>query len=709
MKIFIGQAQTRHKVRLAKSIPWLLIFLWLMMPSAMGQSAQGSFATENHRGRGVLRVKFVEEQSYMSPVGTMHITVSTVGTPSTADRQLMVAFQLLFPRREQSVMYRRPIVLPQGSTSVTVEVPHFMIGHNYAYGRMLLYEDGRNIVDEDSSDQNFGRQGSNFFLSAQTNAQVGARGNAIATTGMSSQEANAIFRGIGTTQTPISSNVPASARFMSNAEGSRRARHVALASDDWRYYYGSDYFVLPIESLEEIQLSRPEVSASLRTFVMSGGWVNVKCANIEQAKVTVDRWLNEPSTIANASGVWTRALTTDSETGLGMGDGPFEEASVKAANGVVAKTLPYESRPYYLGTVDVFTELPSPSAQAVSTSTVSAKLQSDNDGNWFWRNLILSVGKPPVWTFCVFVALFSGLIGPGLLAFTGRMKRRSLLILLVPAISLAATLVIVSYSVFHEGLGTSIRVTGVLALDARSGNGFVWSRQNYFSGLPPRDGLVFGDATYVRPVVESDHRYYSSNPSRLVSTYVDLQGGKQIWRNWLRARQQQQLLVGHKVANFPSPIECKLSPDSQSAILRNLTSEVLPMVIVRGVKDDYYLAENLAASAELVVKANDLGSANVIGARARSKLRPVAPIELSIAGNSLMNFTNSRRRGAWTNIYGQDTVTDIVNVSFNMLLSDNLSLPPSSFITAIKNTEGVEIPLQGEIVESSILVTGSLP
>ncbi len=524
MKILNRRAQTGHTVSLAKSIPWLMIWFWLMIPSAIAQFTQGGFATKNHRGRGVLRVRFIEERSYKAAIGSMHITVSSVGGPSTADRQLMVAFQVKFPRREQSVMYRRPVMLPQGSTSVTVEVPYFLIGNNNAYGRMLFYEDGRNIIDEDPNAQNFGRGGSHFTTNVLPNAQVSAFGNAIATSGMTQQEANAIFDRIGNPQTPLSLNANSTTRFLSTVEGSRRARYVPQASDDWRYYYGSDYFLLPIESLEEIQRSRPEVAASLRTFVMSGGWINVKCANIEQAKETVDRWLNEPKTSANTNGLWTRLSANNPD--FGVDDGVSAEPSVKAKNGQVSQKMPYESRPYYLGTVDVFTDFPGPSAQAastpvvtaqnrvvntsvvttnlqnrvvttsvvaanpqnnvVSTSTVAAKLQSDNDGNWFWRNLILSVGKPPVWTFCVFVALFSSLIGPGLLAFTGRMKRRSLLILLVPAISLAATLIIVSYSLLHEGLGTSIRVTGVMALETRSGSGFVWTRQNYFSGLPPR-------------------------------------------------------------------------------------------------------------------------------------------------------------------------------------------------------------------------------
>ncbi len=77
-------------------------------------------------------------------------------------------------------------------------------------------------------------------------------------------------------------------------------------------------------------------------------------------------------------------------------------------------------------------------------------------------------GKPPIWAFCVIVALFGALLGPGLLYFTGRMERRSLMIFLVPTISLLATVAVIAYGIFHEGFDTHVRLFSVTAYDGPS-------------------------------------------------------------------------------------------------------------------------------------------------------------------------------------------------------------------------------------------------
>ncbi len=84
--------------------------------------------------------------------------------------------------------------------------------------------------------------------------------------------------------------------------------------------------------------------------------------------------------------------------------------------------------------------------------TVGVSTSGAYDENWSLRNMIASVGKPPIWTFCAIVLLFGLILGPGLLTLTGWIGRRSLMILLVPLFSLGATLAIVCYEVLHEGL-----------------------------------------------------------------------------------------------------------------------------------------------------------------------------------------------------------------------------------------------------------------
>ena len=42
---------------------------------------------------------------------------------------------------------------------------------------------------------------------------------------------------------------------------------------------------------------------------------------------------------------------------------------------------------------------------------------SNLDSAWFWKSLVMTVGRTLVWTFSVIVILFAVLIGPGLLYF----------------------------------------------------------------------------------------------------------------------------------------------------------------------------------------------------------------------------------------------------------------------------------------------------
>ncbi len=678
------------------------------------QYGEIAVVTKNHRQRGVLLLNFFQE-SYRAAVGTMHVKVTSVNGPSQSDRHLVIAFQIKTGSKEQSVLYRRPLVLPEGATSISAEIPNFLADRDYSYGRALVYEDGRDISDQEQAGNNPVKGVFSRIFAGNSN-RTNRSGNTIIATSETRADAD---NNLNNLLDVPSTNAALPALFVANnfpllksSDMSKRAREIAKASADWRYYYGSDAFVVTALGLEELLATRPDVADGLKTFVMSGGSVIIKGSTIEHAKSVTEQWLDDQRSTPMAK-LWVawdipaEILVNQSqvEYSVGMGNQPSPRfgptpVAVPEKSKPESTATNYEHRQYYLGNIVACmdTSLPAGTGPA-------HKLMAEQDGNWFWRNLITSVGKPPVWVFAVLVAVLSTLIGPGLLYVTGRLKRRSMLILLVPVVSLLATSIIVAYSILHEGFGTSIRITGVMAVDAKTGNGFAWSRQNYFSGIPPRDGLHFSAATYVRPVIEEDENYrYPSNPFTLVSTYVDLTDDSQIWRNWLRARQQQQMLVGHKIKT-QVPIACKPSADFKSAALKNLTAATLPFVVVRGDGDYYYLAEELSPGEERSVQADDLQSARVLVSRARSSLQPDVPPELAIASNSLMNFAVSRR-SRWGSVVSKSDA-EMINNAYHQFLSDQLTMPNRSFVTAINDTANIEVPLKGNIVESTILVVGS--
>lgn len=338
-------------------------------------------------------------------------------------------------------------------------------------------------------------------------------------------------------------------------------------------------------------------------------------------------------------------------------------------------------------------------SQRWSANTLAAK---DADGNWFWRNLITAVGKPPVFTFCAIVALFGALLGPGLLFLTGRMARRSLMILLVPAVSLVATLAIVGYGVLHEGFGTYVRVTSVSVVDAETGIGFAWSRQNYFSGLPPREGFNLGLNTYARPVsAEDEQRYGVSDPRQGNLCRVTL-ADRQNWNAWLKPRQQQQLLIGHAVEGVPRIVALQREAERKLAIT-NVTESELPVVVVRGSEDDYYYAESVPAGATVVVEADDDRRVGASVARVMVDLKPEMPRAMQEA-SSLLEFGSGNGARVISRTYDS---RDVIGRALEDYLSDRLDMPPLSFATIVRENEWIEIPVQGEQEQGLHIVVGT--
>jgi hypothetical protein len=328
-----------------------------------------------------------------------------------------------------------------------------------------------------------------------------------------------------------------------------------------------------------------------------------------------------------------------------------------------------------------------------------------HDGNWFWQNLILQVGKPPVMAFCVIVALFGALLGPGLLIFTGHLKRRSLMIFLVPAVSLAATLAIFSYGLLYEGFETHVRIHSVTAFDGPARVAFGWSRQNYFSGMPPREGLQFHTDTYVRSVYSDDTLSYRtvSDPRTGLTGTVTV-GEKQIWNSWLKPRQHQQLLVGHRVDPSSIPISTERTPAGK-LMLKNLTAAKLPLVVLRGAKDDYYVETDLGPNESREPEAQDLASVAVIVGKVGVDFKPRIPLELDGGSDSLLNFANPRR---YARSY-QTQAKEIIREAFARYMTDDLKLEPHAFATLVPEFDAIEVPLNGIQSDNVNLVIGVEP
>lgn len=788
-------------------VAWMTVAL--LLPAKFGtaqQTSTNAFATRSIGGSDVLNV--VTELSLASSMtfGTAKTTISCSTGRSKADRNLEVVFYLANSRSgsAKALAYHKLVTLPEGSTSVEVEIPHVQSGSNTGYSGTWAVEVRENGRDIENKRQRNTQTRPYALIQRASNLEY--RYGTI----VGPNETQPIITPWLVAITGIDPTIPPTAMATVGYGGGGYAgvtnpglytnnrweqKRVVDASSDWRTYLSYPFWMVSAQTLDEISTSRPEVLSALLSYVASGGRVLVHSAADYSSRETLDQILGsstdnndindhwqslrspkdpwwkhqdertkilsnglngqtvyvspnqKPNTLAQkrakdqaanklqqlgfdgaifdsaiAAETWAKGkLSAPVDTFLdlkealsegGYGGEYYEGVSLGEIRHDLLSTVATDEvlqRTVLNGQILIAEKSPNQLPDALLNQAVTAQdhkhisgiIGHDYDGNWFWRNMIAAVGKPPVWIFCAVVTLFGLLLGPGLLVFTAWMRRRSLMIFLVPVVAMIATGAIITYGVLHEGFENHIRVISVKSIDPATGNGFVWSRQNYFCGFPPRDGIAFRADTFVRPVyAESDRNWYSySDPRDNVDANI-IVSDHQRWIGWIRPRQHQQLLVGHTVQKAAMPIGLS-ADDSGNLLITNTTDERLPLVVVRGKDLDYFFASDVDAKETVSISPVDQATAESKVARAMADLKSKPPPELQ-GGGSLLNFG---RQSSYT--LTEDT--DVINLAFEQNMSDNLDMRPFGFAVLQSATKAIEIPFEGEKADDMQLVIGVRP
>ncbi len=688
----------------------LCLATWLNFHScALAQSAvNDSMVTHSQRGRDVLQIQTQFDRSSMATTGLAHVSV-VARRPSPVDRDLVVVLYVkaYAVASGEAFAYRHPVRLDEGETTVKIEIPHLRYDSHTVWD-VGIFEDGEDIEEKPP---NWGNTPNWLYFDTQQLPILGLRSE--------SEDEAALSAGM-LAQTKL-----VDPQFDPNSRSSltgvlqqfAHVQSVLEASEDWRSYYAYNYVALTPSAIEAIN-QQAAVAGAVRQAVLAGGSLLIHGVEDPEDWQAIDQllalpnasgdltqlespdpaagWYRDPLVnriaAASLSETQPKPLTTDRPQGLTEYQALYRSVGF---GHLMVSSLPLGKIPVQKFSFGVASRIAamSPTGQAT-------------DGNWFWRNLIRAVGKPPVWMFCAMVTLFGAVLGPGLLWITGRIKRRSLMIFLVPAISLVATGAIIVYSILSEGFQTHVRVTSVQFVDGSNGDGFAWSRQNYFSGLPPREGLNFSLQTYARPVYPETNKNswgMNSDPRRSLSGTITLTNEQQNWSGWLRPRQQQQLLVGHSLKRTQLPISIKRLSDN-SVQVANQTNAPLPIILLRGAQDDYYLTRDLGAGQQVDITAED---ATRVAPRISLTLvdyRPEAPPELG-EGGSLLNFGNNS--GSYTNNTPGAEMEDVLNLAFKRWLSDKFQLPPFGLAVLASHSQAIEVPLQGNSNENLHLTVGA--
>ncbi|MEC8652686.1 MAG: hypothetical protein VXY92_08995 [Planctomycetota bacterium] len=110
----------------------------------------------------------------------------------------------------------------------------------------------------------------------------------------------------------------------------------------------------------------------------------------------------------------------------------------------------------------------------------------------FAEQEIAALGEPPVTVFLAIILLFAVLAGPVNFRWLRRRKRPMLALLTVPALGVTTTVVILSYGVWHDGLGVRGVQRSWTLLDQVDGEGATVVARTLFAGLSSTD-LQLGD------------------------------------------------------------------------------------------------------------------------------------------------------------------------------------------------------------------------
>lgn len=672
-----SRTSARRGIALRACVSVAVLFIWAVSTSP-AQTLQDTLVTRSRGGADVLRVITDLEVPPSHTFGVARVTISNPKRPSPADRNLVVVLYVgSWGDAMEGFSYSVPVQLSEGQTQVTVEIPHLQSGQQNSWD-IAIFEDGHDLEDHRSRPRNSSR----FQWTTYTN-QTAAYA-ALQGTQESAAQAGATLNQLFSlpTYAKINSTTQASsgAQFGNLASMLGRTVPIKEAADDWRYYYPYAVWAVSASTLHECNTSFPGVAKALKEYVAAGGCLLVHGAG--DYSDDIERLISGRSASDDAS-----STSVDSQ--------PSERAKgVRSKNYVLGRIV--------ITTDEVADVDPNLLDTYVGNVVNHPSLRTDMgyDGNWFWTNLIETVGKPPVWSFAFIVALFGALIGPGLLFLTARLGRRSLMILMVPLIAILATSAIISYGILHEGFDTHVRITSLSRVDAASRFGFAWSRQNYFSGLPPRDGFVLRKQTYARPVyADESRRYRYGDPRDSVACQVTITD-QQRWRGWLKPRQQQQLLIGHSLDQIQLPVELHKTDDGGLRVT-NATQQDLPLFVARGQHDDYYFTEALAIGQSVELAAIDETQAGAKVAQSMVDYRPEPPPEMQ-DGGSLLDFGGRRRSASRTVFDG----TDVIASAMSDYLSERLNMKPFSYATILSQQENIEVPLEGKRTNGLHIVIG---
>jgi hypothetical protein len=193
----------------------------------------------------------------------------------------------------------------------------------------------------------------------------------------------------------------------------------------------------------------------------------------------------------------------------------------------------------------------------------------------YWNLLIPGVGEAPVNSFLVLITLFVVVIGPVNYFFLRRQRRLYLILVTVPLGAVIVTGSLLIYAMLTDGLGVRMRLRSVVEIDQPSGRVVSWSRQSYYAGLSPSEGLSFPVDAAVYPI---KHRPIGRYGQREGRTHLIWGEDQRLASGFLTTRSTKQFLV---VESRKTTLGLKVDETADPPLVTNHFGTVVEHLVVR--------------------------------------------------------------------------------------------------------------------------------
>ncbi len=234
----------------------------------------------------------------------------------------------------------------------------------------------------------------------------------------------------------------------------------------------------------------------------------------------------------------------------------------------------------------------------------------DRRGRWRWESrhgvslrdgnpsfddfAIADAGLPPVKSYRVLITLFVVAIGPLNYWWLRRVGRLHLLLFTVPALALLVSGALLGYAVVADGFDTYLRARSFTHLDQRSGQAVSWARLNYYSGISPSGGLMFGKDTAVLPLERDSFWERRVHALR----QVDWTPEQHLSSGWVPSRTPSQYITVRPYA-CQRQLRVLESSGEKRCAAENLLGTKIHSVMLKSAGGDVYLGRQLEPGARV--------------------------------------------------------------------------------------------------------------